>query len=379
MQLAIVGVLFIVLSSFFSSGLRSLSIGDVGYSTAFQGPKIWFYGQEWNRKRYTPTATTLMSFNPDGADNGLPAVYGEMTSIFHPDNSLSFANWPSWNPVPPGWTQNLGLRANDWNGQIPEQNYSWIIGDKTYYMAQYRMKWYVSFNSWATGEGEIPYAYVFNAYETNTYKNLKVWFKIDTSPTWYFEGAEKSYFAIGSIRLSEVVRTQSSDVNKQTYPARTSILIQPQSQSSQIMIYKAAWGERAPEATSQTFQGKKLNPDYFRNSTYTMVELSDFGIDITYTQPIGPTTTKGDVATFAFEVIVYAIGEYKVQDVQRDPSEFGKFTPVTTSSNILNWLFSPATLAWIVPIVIFILLLFFAPWVLVALINMFRSVFGGKK
>jgi hypothetical protein len=108
------------------------------------------------------------------------------------------------------------------------------------------------------------------------------------------------------------------------------------------------------------------------------VDLNNFGVS---TQPVNyfGRLEKGDTVTFAFEVRVFVIGEYKVKDTQPLPDQYGRFTQTQTTgvnwlTGIIGWLSSPANVSLLVIIIIIAAIVIFAPWLLIVII----SVFSGK-
>jgi len=238
--IAIVGLL--VLASTNSGS----SFSSVGYSSAFQGPKIEFYGAQFSGKTYTLTPSTALSFNPntpsdysDIATLYYPTVDAEMTSVFLPADSSTYINFPNilGIQVPNSWTQNLDLFANvaGYTGQNPTKTYDWNVSDSstgTPYMVQmqqYEEKFYVSFSTHWTSSQD-PKNWVNGVSEThydNTYNNLMIWFKVDTTPTWYIQGGGTAFCGIAKIQMADNVQMEGRENNGHTQAARGGEVVTP--------------------------------------------------------------------------------------------------------------------------------------------------------
>lgn len=380
-----------------TGGLTStgIKLQSVGYPSAFEGPKVTFFGVNYGGRQYNLTADTSIDFNPDGVNKGKPAVRGEMTTIFLPETSVNnIPNGGFWPPIPTSWIQNTGLFQTGFTGQNygqnkPEAVYNWTLGNNQYYMSQWRMKWYVTFSAEWTGEKEDPANGLYggegvtfwNPHAENVYQNAQIWLEFDLKPTWYIEGGGTGYFAIARMQLDENALMQGRDANGKFYPARTTESVDPESQQSAVMLFYNPYGVEAPATQDASYyQGKALNPSYFRNNVYAHIDLKNFGAysDASNILALGHST-KGDSVTFAFDITVFSIGEWQVKDVQKIPVDqngninYGRFMPIQTIdpigglfSGIGNWFNNPLNWIWIALAVIIILAIF-APGVLVAL------------
>ncbi len=368
-----------------------------GYSSAFEGPKATFYGVEYqppgapSKLRWssfqTPTFNPpaslhdflgTLKFDSDGYDSGKPNIYGEMTTIYLPSETMG--NIRPW--VPSNWLNQLQYVQN------PIGNYTWEIGEKHYGMEAWLCRLYVAFSAEWEGSiepwgvsGEVPRINSPGAPLENEYSNLAVWLEIDTAPTFYYMNAEATYFAIGKIQLSNPVE-YTGHTNQygglfgtNVVDPRTTVSLLPESASSYMYIYDAAWGLNGTRQTQYSYQGQDLNPSIFKPKSYIKIDFNKFGIYAGSTIPwstIGGWV-KGDNAVVCFDVTVFTIGEWKVQDVQNDPDNYGRFTRTDEAGGFLSWLLSPATLSWLIPVLIFFALLIFAPWVIVAILGIFRG------
>lgn len=294
----------IILFAGFGSTLLS------GYTTGYEGAKAQFYGiydDEYD-KRYTNTETheaslcsfdTTMKFDRDEYDKDSCNIVGEMTSIQIP---LDDNNWvpPTW--VPREWWSDSLYWKN------PRKVYEWQVNNSDNTTTVFRMeewvtKWYVSLSAeWDSGpdiwDGD-------DEAQDRRYTNLEIWIELDIQPTWYFEGQEMAYFAIGKIELANFMAEGHHDPR-----------VVPMSPGSILKIYTAPFGdELAPDQDDFVafyHQGKKLNPQYFRDKVYVHIDLADFGSD--EWQDGFSWRAQGDAVTMGFTVVQFVVGQWTVQD-----------------------------------------------------------------
>lgn len=360
-----------------------------GTSSNFEGPKGTFVGIEYQGPYSAPVRwgggystsagslksfSTTLKFDADDAYSGKPNIYGEMTSIYLPASTVGQIK--PW--VPANWLNQMQYLQN------PIANYTWQIGEKYYGMQTWLCRWYLAFSaewegdiSWPVASlGEIPPAQSF-VFENN-YDNLALWLKVDLAPTFYYQNAEKTYFAVGKIQLSNAVN-YAGTTNKvgglsNTVEPRSGVSVLPESEASLLYLYDACWGESGDSTTQYSYQGQALNPDIFRDNVYIKLDFNKFGLYSGNTVPgtmIG-MWVKGDVAVVCFDVTVFTIGEWQVQDVQEDPDNYGRFVREDYQTDWLSWLLSSETLAWLIPIAIVVAVLIFAPWIIFTLIALLR-------
>lgn len=384
-RIAAIGILLILVFSMVGTGVNnSFSIG--GYSSAFQGPKAKFYGIQWDGSNgqgwvepsgqwtssSAPSGTslhqfdTVLHFDPDASNLGMPKIHGEMTTVFLPDQSLSFL--PSWLPI--SWLQNNGLVQN------PQQTYpGWNISGLMYYMERYAMRFYITFSGeWNGLEDPGPICdAILRPHVENIYQSVGVWIEFDLTPSWYIEGGGIAYFAIAKMQLSEESIKKGKTLTGEIVAPRTTESVSPYSRLSPVYMYYGAWGSTPAEQEAYSYQGKKLNPSYFRDKVYVHVDLNNFGV-YADSDNIFWSKTRGDVATFAFDLQVFVIGEYTVQDIQDNPDQYGRFTPQGSTWNWGTWFSN--SLWWLIPAAIFVLILIFAPWLLLVIISL---IFGSRK
>jgi hypothetical protein len=370
-----------------------------GYSTAFEGPKATFYGIKYqlpngqtmtlSQNQQNSVASlqkfdTVLSFDGDAANSGKPNLYGEMTSIFIPQNSVS--DLKPWVPF------NLFGDQNNLVNPVGEP-YQWNISGNAYYMQQWRLRWYVGISAeWdggitdipvvGGGWGEAPPQPVYTDGD-NSYSNLELWFKLDTTPTWYYQGAQKTYFAIAKTELAKPVDYAGTTNSKgglfstNLVEPRSTVSITPESYSTFYIYDQPFGGDGYTQKEAYTYQGQALNPQYFKDESYIRVLFNKFGV-YGGANWLGPSGfwCKGDVVTLCFEVTVFSIGQWTVQDIEKDPSQYGRFVRTEASTNWLDWFLAPSTLAWLIPVAIFAVVLIFVPWVIFALIAVIRAIIG---
>jgi len=164
-----------------------------------------------------------------------------------------------------------------------------------------------------------------------------VWVEFDISPTWYFEGAEETYFAISSVEVANV-EMGGRDQFKIPIEPRSDVSVTPGSVGTPLFLYYAPFGEDPAKASEElrTFEsrGALLNPDYFRDKVYASFTLNNFG-----TEEKGNSITgmkaKGDVVTYAFKVRQFSVGEWRVQPNRENPDGFGRTGQTKTTGGIL--------------------------------------------
>ena len=385
-SVVIIFVVAFVILSVRGDGLLDFSItDDDGYSSAFEGVKARFYGVEYGGNQYTSTLwhssslhrfDTVFRFDSDGGSSGKPNIIGEETSVFVPTQSLE--NYKDW--IPSWWFSDQQYIQN------PIQIYEWEINDNLYYMEQWLLRYYVTFSAeWDGAEAPEPpwYYYASPALmatwtEENCYANLNVWLKFDMEPTWYIEGGGTAYFAIGKVQLANNVLYSAKDVDGNIKPVRNTVSISPESTNSLMYLHYNPFGETTNDGTEKTaydYQNQALNPDYFTDELYSSISFNNFGV-FGATDLLVPWK-RGDTATMCFDVTVFVIGEWTVQDIEEDPDQYGRFVRDSWGLDGLidamqGFLSSPY--GWIIILgVVFVLILVFAPWIFTLILG------GGKK
>jgi hypothetical protein len=380
--LAVFAIVFVVVASTCTTAYHQYSLGSIGYSSAFEGPKARFYGVSYNGNHYTATQTngaslsqfdTVMHFDADGTTTGKPNIVGEMTTVFLPEQTAS--NLASW--MPTSWIQNNGLINN------PEKTYSWNVTGKDYVMHQYDMRYYQTFTAEWDGERgtvidgshENPGGgYMGISGAENNYGGLEVWTELDLTPSWYIQGGGIAYFAVAKMQLAENAIFAGKDNNNNPVNARGDVSVSPESRLSPVYMYYEPFGSaQVGEKTAATYQGQTLNSAYFTDKLYFHFDFNKFGVYGGSDYLLFPFT-KGDKVTIAFDLKVFVIGEYTVKDIQQDPGDsYGRFSKgTTTTPTFLSWLldtpygnfFLALIIIGILAVIGFVLAAVYAPWLL---------------
>jgi len=317
--------------------IGSTRLSSVGYTTAYEGAKATFQGVYYNNQAYEGGSAfrgTTMKFDPDDPTSMMPNVEGEMTSIFIPEK-VTFGSIPAF--VPSSWTAQLSYINN------PVEYWDWTVtADKspdgkihTYRMEKWITKWYMSFeagfdsNGWSsTDEGN-----------SQRLKDLEVWIKLDTQPTWYFKGATQTYFTIGKIECGNLA-VKGHDVNW--------IDVTPEASGSNLYLFYLPYGQPV-NLSEETFKGfavgeTVLNPALFRTQLYTMVTFNDFGTQ-GYWDGLA-YKNQSDVVTWEFTVHQFVVGEWVTKDIQTVPPDYDRSSKTTTDGVpikdwLVQWLTSP--------------------------------------
>jgi len=354
------------------TGLRALTTYPA-YTTGYQGAKARFYGVRHEGKTYKEGLwDTTFRWDTESSHNSAP-IAGEMTSVFVPSESVGYQ--PSW--IDTHWL--LGATRT----QNPIQTYEWEFteGEDIYYysMELWRLKWYFSISSEPNDDGDIPVCPV-NILEKPriSLQDAEVWFEFDLTPMWYFEGTENAYFAIASLRLTDIALGGLMDFNQEPVDHDSRLRVTPQSESSILPIYYAGFGGSRAEQNVYSYKGKQLNPDLFTDKVYSYFTLNDFGV--TGWWDFG-WFWKADTVTVGLDVDVFVIGEWKVQDIQDIPDEYGRSAKSGSAGLGLGgiigaFLGSSEGRMWLLIIGAFAFFLFlalFAPWVLISLSTLFGS------
>ena len=185
-------------------------------------------------------------------------------------------------------------------------------------MKEYETKWYVTLaamkdedmlkETWAYGRDVSTGA-------------LQIWFKLDTNENgWYFkgDGLKDTYFSVAKLLVS------NADANGRI---SNNVQYSPEVGGSAMSVFMNPFGQEAPsDITSQvrSSEGGQLNPIYFRDSVYAVINLDMFGSQ-NWLAPLW--NSQGD--TLALEITVYqfVIGNWVVQDFQDEPVDYIKPSP----------------------------------------------------
>jgi hypothetical protein len=324
-QTAALAILILLIVSS-AGGTASLwSMQSIGYTSGYQGARASFAGVKYGGKMNEVRMGTVMDFDPDEAKYGQPNLVGEMSGVFVPRESLG----PAW--IPTDWIRTaveyIHNPADFWEWELkePETNTTFM-----YRLEEWQLKWYVSIAAqWSADWNQVPWnePAVNLEYWNKVYSDTEIWFKLDLTPIWYFEGQSTAYFAIAKITLSDIAfggKLNSGETKEGKQAAE--IKVNPESEGSYLTMYYSLGGTvgSKPEIPATTYQGKKLNPALFTDYVYTYVGLSNFGTR--HWSDVWGQYASGDVVTMGFNVHVFVIGQWDVQDVQDliDYEDYGK-------------------------------------------------------
>jgi hypothetical protein len=282
--------------------------------STYQGIHPEFYGVKYQNKYYTSTtpygassymfSPSSMNFDPDGADSGKPNLCGEMKDI-HIISDPKYAN--------------------------PYKTYEWRIPDpSTGNIHVYRMElWLCRFqvNIWVSIDARTDPLEVFrfdDEQDGQRYIDTDIWLRISVSPSWYFEGADKTFFGLAYMELENFeIRNGDPDI----------IEVIPEAQWAALPIYYSAFGTQEKlldaEQQAQQYQGKLLNPEVFRTEWYTTLTMRNFGVEDWWTPFHG---WKGESVQFTVFTHVFVVGEWIVKP------EIERTMETHQSQTALTWL-----------------------------------------
>jgi len=407
--IAIVALIGVFVFSVANPGTKQFS--STGYENAFENPQITFYGESYGGHNYLANNPTNLVFDKNivsqlaiGLVNTgllyLPTVQGELTPVFIPSQSEQMSTIFRGITFPTDWTTNADLfnYAPGWqnnptaelqNPPQPVETYNWNVTDpssNTPYMVQMQQwdqKFYCSFStSWTSSQDPSDWIPAGASTGYNDYSNLWIWFQVYTPSIWYIQGGGTAYQSIAQINMDANAQMQAKDNKGNNVQTDNAEAVNPESAASVVYLYYSPFGgTQSTNPTPETYEGSLLNPAYFRNVTYFGIDLASFGNYATWNNilDIG-TTTRGDVATFDLDVTTFVFGQYTVLDIMNNPTQYGRTTPETSVTNflsgIIGWLSNPVNIGILTTIGLLILVIIFAPWLLVVLIAL---VFGGRR
>ena len=357
-----------------SGGAQSLlTLGSLGYPSGYEGVKASFVGLDWNTEGQTgQEALVGMSFffDPDDPTHGACNLEGEMTNAFVPEGSRP-AGWvpADWWDIATGYINNP-VNTYTWNLANPDNPDETVA----YEMEEWILRMYVSI----TAKGDSGSGFTNLEYQNKRYQDTKVWIELDISPTWYFEGTSQTYFAIGKVVCSDFTYGKLGE-DEGTYTKTAKASVAPESKTSYRYLYYQNYGKagQLKEFDPNSYKGRLLNPSLFTDKVYMKLDLNNFGTE--YTQFPLPVK-KGDAATWGFDVHVFVVGEWKVQDIEEIPEDYGRIAQEERSWLELL-LIDPSFKLWSFLGLIalgFLLLAVFAPGVLLAIFGLV-GMFSNKK
>jgi len=303
-------------------GGTSLSIAT-GSASNYEGVKPSFYGVYYEGFAYEGSSFrgTQMDFDADDPRTGLPDLEGEMTTIFLPKD-VSSNDVPNWVP------ESRALNLEYMSGK-PVKVYQWTVDKIAYQMEEYDLKWFVSMEA-----GYDTFGIFDEEGNNQRWHNAEIWVKMDTNPSWIFEGADKTYFTVGKI-LVDYVEVEGHNTDK--------IDVSPESAGTAVSFFYAPYGEPI-DLDEEDFRGfaigeTYLNPQVFRNELYVPLRLDDFGSQAWFEDL--SRKYQGDIVTWEFTVKVFVFGEWELKDEQdiTDLTEggYGRRVKTTTTGADIKW------------------------------------------
>lgn len=325
MTLIIIILVFLLVGSGSMSGLRVLQTLSGSYTTGYQGAHMRFAGVDYAGDRYKEGLwDTMFTWDPDGPqgtsdpDQNLPDITGEMTACFVPSETITYG--PDWINI--DWLRKDAKITN------PQKTYEWELetgkdNETAFYrMEKWLCKWYFSISVEPAPDEQPSTGYNPLANPRWSAQDVKVWFEIDLTPIWYFEGSTDAYFCVAEMRLSDIaIGAKIGDGT--THEPDPRCRVKPMSPQSIFPIYYGIFGSESNRADKKVleYKGKKLNPDLFTDKVYTYFVLDDFGVRSWWDWG---HYWAGDTVTVGIDVEVFVIGEWKVQDIQDIPDEYGR-------------------------------------------------------
>jgi len=351
-------------------------MGSLGYVVGHEGVRASFAGIEYNAGESSGrTDLAGMSFHFDADDpfTYAPNIVGEMTNAFVPEESFK----PSWVFEDLwGGTQYIKnpVDSTEWNLPNPDVENETIA----YVMEEWLLRMYVSISAeWDEGG---TFKWDKESWGSTRYIDSEVWIELDISPTWYFSGADQVYFGLAKVQCSEYAEGRLGTTNEDYNPTST-FSVAP-TKSSYRYLYRGKYAEEEITPTDpKTYRGRILNPEIFVDRMFIKLDLNNFG-----TQGWGDAlfgySFKGDVVTWGFDVHVFVVGEWKVQDVSEIPTEYGRdpMEEYGWSYWLTKMFGEPRLQFWLILGIIALVVLFlaiFAPWVLIAIFGLV-STYRGK-
>lgn len=361
--------------------------GGSGISASFTGID-WNFGTDMGQVEFRPD--TKFYFDADDPVRDAPNLVGEMTNAFVPEESLS--NTPAW--VPTEWfgaTQYVRnpLQTETWDLENPD-NPDEIIA---YEVSEWMLRLYVSVTcEFDKGPAWTP---IWNSERENRYRDTELWIGLDLNQNFFiFNGTPTPYFAISKVKCSAFSHGKlgaEDDFFKfdagplgdlgtkkpDEYTPTNLFSVVPNS-ASWMYLYYDQWGQdKALDVDPFRFRGRELNPDIFVDEMFFSVNLANFGTQYdTYLDM--SSLTKGDACTWAFDVYVYVVGEWKIKDISELPDEFGRDPMVDYNQSWVSGMLSdPRFQLWSfigLGALVVCLLAIGAPWVLFGIFGMAKGV-----
>ena len=298
----IIGFIMILLGSV---TIASSIIPFTSISHNYQGPTISYEYALVDGQKITfgPEDATFISFDPDTPDDYHPDFISEHTDFIVPKITPSSSIWTS-SIIPNAWKNTIV------NTENPVNVYQWNITNDngtvtSYIMEEWRAYWVIKayvdpINTkyiW-TWDGKVPAELLAE----NRYNNMELYFRIllnTPDRNWYFEDADRVYFAIAKIKLVDVYAEPSKEGDMK---------VQPKDPGTNLPLFGATYSDPL------TYKGQKLNPNVFPETVETLIRFVDFGGNVINGE------ARTDTITMVFEVRLFVIGEWIVQNIDDVPN-----------------------------------------------------------
>lgn len=365
---------------------------SIGYTFGGAGVRSSFVGVDWNYGDATGQVDlrpdTKFYFDADDPQKYAPNLVGEMTNAFVPEESLS--NAPSW--VPFEWFSGATnirnpLQTATWELENPDNPDELLA----YEVEEWMLKLYVSVTcEWDSAGAWVP------TWKTEVgnqrYRDTEIWIELDLAQNFFvFEGSPTPYFAISKVKCSKFATGKFGHEDNffnwekglglvaepEEYTPTNLFSVVPES-TSWMYLYYDKWGqEKVTDIDPFTYRGRQLNPDIFVDKMYFSVNLANFGTQYEAYFDLS-NLYKGDAVTWAFDVYIYVVGEWKIKDISELPEEYGREPMVTYQQSWVTGILSdPRFQLWsfigLLALGVLVLAIF-APWVLYSIFGMVGSL-----
>lgn len=343
-------------------------LSSPSYTTGYEGVHAKFAGVQWGSVKATdPLWATTLSWDADTLGSGKPKISGTMSSVFIPKESVGVQ--PSW--IDPAWL------LSDTNIKNPIAEYEWEIdvsgGTDYYRMEEWQLKWYVSLTSEPLWDEVESVSFPDHITGRNSLSDVKVWFELDLSPVWYFEGAERAYYAIAKLHVSDLAKGGVLKDGKAAETANSECRIATNERAILPLFYNL-FGTQGETIESYKYRDQQLNPELFRDKMYTYLQLDDFGVTSWWDYG---TWYRADSISIGIDVHVFVIGEWMVQDIQELPDEFGREAKTGGAGFAFGaWFADPLNrliIFALIGLILFVLVVVFIPGIFTVISVLFRG------
>ncbi len=296
-RVLVVGVLAILIVSLMISGQRLSISGYQGIHPSFAA--VWDDGRLYSPESIGSGASVArfqessLNFDPDGAETGMPNMMGALRDITVVNDLSQY--------VPIDTLDHIRALGGSTQPNQPYRTYTWKLDNGDGTSAEYLMQnWLCTFdvNLWAKPDVMGPLS---TEHWNQRYRDAEVWLKLSTGPDWIFEGADETYYGLAYMELAQFQQTGTD----------SELVVVPGAKWEALPIYASLNGYAVSPADASTYQGKRLNPDIFRDEWYTCVTLGSFG---TYDHVWIDGSYKSDSVTLRILTHIFVVGEWTVRN-----------------------------------------------------------------